>query len=523
MTTQSTSSFSPLRAYLWPIHSFELRKFLPLFGMGFFIGFNYNILRNMKDALLLTAESSGAEVIPFVKVWGIVPVAFFLTFLYSRLNNRMSRDRVFYVMILIFLSFFALFTFVIFPFSNDLHLHKTADFLQGVLPSGCKGLIAMLRYWTFSSFYIMSELWSSTILSMLFYSFLNEVVHLGEAKRFYGLIAVGLNLSTISAGQVAYFLCGNYCHTLFHFKDNPWEETLILLTVVVLISGVSILGIYRYVAKKVLSEGDQHKNWLKKGDDKMSMRENFKILGRSKYLFCIAAIVLAYNLVIVLQEVLWKDQVKQLYPNPNDFASYMGLVTTVTGVISFFTSLLVSTQSIRKFGWTFTALLTPVILLITSIGFFGFFFDIPFFIGVLTMLGTSPLAVVVFFGSFQNCLCRAAKYTVFDATKEVAFIPLDSATKFKGKAAIDGVGSRLGKSGASLVYQGLLLSFSSLAATVPVVAGVLFAVIIGWIGAAWSLGKQFTVLSGKSQEALPVKGQVAEDEKTPAPATELVH
>lgn len=505
MKSQVSSPFSPLRGYLWPIHSYELRKFLPLFIMGFFIGFNYNILRNMKDALLLTAESSGAEVIPFVKVWGIVPGAILMTYLYSRLNNRMSRNRVFYAMIFVFLAFFAIFTFGIFPMSHRLHMHETADFLQGILPAGCKGLIAMVRYWTFSSFYIMSELWSSTILSMLFYSFLNEVVRLGEAKRFYGLIALGLNLSTISAGQVAYFLCGNFCHTFFQFKENPWEQTLILLTFVVIASGLAILGIYRHLAKNVLNdEAYANTVWMKKGEEKMSMRENFAVIGRSKYLLCIAIIVLSYNLIIVLQEVLWKDQVKHLYPNPNDFAAYMGQVTTVTGVISFLTSLLVSTQSIRKFGWTFTALLTPVILLATSIGFFLFFFDnsSTMLVSVLGMLGTSPLAVVVFFGSFQNCLCRAAKYTVFDATKEMAFIPLDSEMKFKGKAAIDGIGSRIGKSGGSLVYQALLLVFASLSATVPIVACVLFIVIIGWIGAVWSLGKQFKLKAIASSEEI---------------------
>ncbi len=504
MKTSIASSFSPLRAYLWPIHYHELRKFLPLFLMGFFIGFNYNILRNMKDALLLTAEASGAEVIPFVKVWGIVPGAFLMTFLYSRLNNRMSRDRLFYAMIFIFLGFFAVFTFAIFPYSNALHLNQTADFLQGVLPAGCKGLIAMIRYWTFSSFYIMSELWSSTILSMLFYGFLNEVVRLGEAKRFYGLIAAGLNVSTITAGQVAYFLCGNYCHTIFHFKTNPWEDTLVLLTIVVLFSGVAILAIYRYMSKNVLKEeGAVHSSWMEKSTVRMSMRENFAMLGRSKYLLCLAIIVIAYNIVIVLSEVLWKDQVKQLYPNPNDFAGYMGQVTTVTGIISLFTSLFISSQSIRKMGWTFTALLTPVILLVTSIGFFAFFFDNSTLVSVLALLGTSPLAIVVFFGSFQNSLCRAAKYTVFDATKEVAFIPLDTETKLKGKAAIDGVGSRLGKSGGSLIYQGLLLSFASLTASVPVVACVLFAVIIGWIGAAWSLGKQFNSFTDKMTDMKP--------------------
>jgi len=142
---RSKGEFSPLRAYFWPIHAYELRKFLPLLAMAFFIGFNYNILRNMKEAFLVTAEDGGAAVLPFIKVWGIVPGAFLLTFLYSRLNNCLKRDQVFYVMILIFLGFFTLFTFFIYPVQSRLHPHATANFLQSHLPAGFKGLIAMFR------------------------------------------------------------------------------------------------------------------------------------------------------------------------------------------------------------------------------------------------------------------------------------------------------------------------------------------------------------------------------------------
>ncbi|MFN0065493.1 MAG: Npt1/Npt2 family nucleotide transporter [Chlamydiales bacterium] len=504
-------TFSPLRAYLWPIHSFELKKFIPLFFLAFFIGFNYNILRNMKDALLVTAESSGAEVLPFIKVWGILPGAFLMTFVYSRLNNRLTRDRVFYAMVAIFLLFFALFTFAIYPLRDILHPHATADFFQAHLPTGFKGLIAMFRYWTFSSFYIMSELWSSAILSMLFWGFANEVTRLCEAKRFYGLIAIGLNLAAINSGQVAVFLTGNFVRTHLNWGTDSWHQTIILLTTVVISSGLVILVIYRHLTKRVLPLTDSATvASLKKDKIKMSMRENFAFLGRSKYLLLIAIIVLAYNVVINLIEVIWKDQVRQLYPNPNDFTSYMSQVTTVTGIISFFTSFLISGQVIRKFGWTLGAMITPVILLLTSVGFFFFFFGQSTMTGVLAMLGTSPLALVVLFGSAQNCLARASKFTLFDSTKEMAFIPLSMESKLKGKAAIDGVGSRLGKSGGSFVHQGLLLIFSTIAASAHIVAAILFGVIILWIAAVLSLGKQFKKIA-VTPEPEPVKVPAAEE------------
>jgi AAA family ATP:ADP antiporter len=487
--------------------------------MAFFIGFNYYILRNMKEALLVTAEFSGAEVIPFIKVWGILPGALMITFFYSRLNNKLSRDRVFYTMIAVFLTFFALFTFVIYPMQDVLHPHQSANFLQTTLPAGFKGFIAMYRYWTFSSFYIMSELWSSAILSMLFWGFANEVTLLGEAKRFYGLIAIGLNLAAITSGQVSVFLTGETLRKYLIIKENIWDQSLILLTYAVLGSGILILIIYRYLTGKVLPEEDIHDATVsskKAPKIHMSMRKNFAYLARSKYLLYIAVIVLSYNIVINLTEVIWKDQVKQLYPTPNEYNGYMSQITTMTGIISFFGSLFISGQMIRKWGWTATAVMIPIVLAVTSVGFFFTFFGSSLFAGLVVALGTSPLALVVFFGSAQNCLCRAAKFTLFDATKEMAFIPLSKEGKLKGKAVIDGVGSRLGKSGGSMIHQILLICFTTISASAHIVAILLFVVIGFWAAAVLALGKEFNQLTGHKpvptpEPVTPLKVEEAEE------------
>lgn len=465
--------------------------------MAFFIGFNYNILRNMKDALLITAESSGAEVLPFIKVWGIVPAALVMTFVYSRLNNRLRRDQVFYAMIGIFLAYFTLFAFVLFPIRDHLHPHELANFLQGALPPGFKGLIAMFRYWTYSSFYIMSELWSSTVLSMLFWGFANEVTRLGEAKRFYGLIAIGLNLAAISSGQVSVFLSGSFAHSLFSLSPNPWHNTMILLTIAILLSGFAIMWIYRYLTQYVFTRQQYSSEALNKEAPKirLSLRESFSYLARSKYLISISVIVLSYNVAINLLEVIWKDRVSALYPNPMDYNAYMSQITTITGIISLVSSMFISGQMIRKGGWTFTALVTPLIFVVTSIGFFTFLFGNQALLGIVSMLGISPLLLVVFFGAAQNCLCRAAKFTLFDSTKEMAFIPLSVEMKLKGKTVIDGIGSRLGKSGGSLIHQTLLIVFSSIAASAHIVAGILFVVSLFWISAVLTLGKQFNALT----------------------------
>lgn len=500
-TPVGAPQFSQWRRYLWPVHTFELKKLIPMLLIFFFISFDYNILRTLKDSLLITAKGSGAEVIPFVKVWAMFPGAILMTVLFTWLSNRLQRDTVFYIMISIFLVYFAVFTFILFPIRDYIHPHALADKMAEVLPLGFKGLIAMFRYWTFTLFYVMSELWSSTVLSVLFWGFANQVTKIDEAKRFYGLFGVGANFSGIFAGQASVFCC-NYTRNggFVPIGEDAWHQSLVLMVTLILIAGGLTLFCFRWLNTHVLTEKryfDPEKI-ASEGEvkGKLSFKQSLSYLLNSKYLLLIACVVVSYNLVINLTEVLWKHQVKELYPNPNDYTVYMNHIVSIIGCVATISSLFVAGNAIRKCGWTFTALLTPVILFLTSIGFFGFFFLEQLYPDlVISFLGLTPLSIVAFFGSAQNILSRGAKYSVFDATKEMAFVPLKPETKLVGKAAIDGICSRFGKSGGSVIHQGFLIFFATISASAPYVAIVLFGVIIIWSFAVQRLGRQFNLLA----------------------------
>jgi AAA family ATP:ADP antiporter len=86
----------------------------------------------------------------------------------------------------------------------------------------------------------------------------------------------------------------------------------------------------------------------------------------------------------------------------------------------------------------------------------------------------------------------------------MAFVPLSPECKLKGKAMIDGLGSRLGKSGGSVIHQTLLLTFATISASAPYVAAFLLSAMVVWIVATRVLGKQFTELTATPHAPLTV-------------------
>src|ERR1700733_4241622 len=97
MNSMLEAEFGTWRSILWPIRAEESRKLIPMRIMECLIVFCYDLLRNMKDAVVVTA--AGAEVIPFIKVWALLPGAILITCIFTALSNSYSQERVFYIII----------------------------------------------------------------------------------------------------------------------------------------------------------------------------------------------------------------------------------------------------------------------------------------------------------------------------------------------------------------------------------------------------------------------------------------
>ena len=73
MSRENKDQFGLFRSIFWPVHRSEVKKVLSMLLLLFLLCVSYGVLRNLKDTIILTAKHSGAEVIPFIKVWGMLP------------------------------------------------------------------------------------------------------------------------------------------------------------------------------------------------------------------------------------------------------------------------------------------------------------------------------------------------------------------------------------------------------------------------------------------------------------------
>lgn len=491
-SSSNEPGFSKLRAFFWPIHDYELKKFIPMLSIFFLISFNYSVLRNMKDTLVVTA--AGAEIIPFLKFACVIPMAIVFMVFYAKLSNILNTEKLFYAAIAPFLIFFVAFALFLYPYRDLLQPTDLVAYLQNMLPQNdaIKGLLSILTHWTFALFYVMAELWGSVALSLLFWGFANQITKVNEAKRFYALFGLGANIALIAAGPVIKFIADLGKNTPAGVDSFKIAINFLMGTATV--ATVLILAIYYWMNRKVLTDSrfySPEEVQTKKKKAKMSLMQSFKYLAQSKYLTCIAILVFAYGMAIVLIEVTWKSQLKLQFPNSNEYLKFMANYSMATGFTTVFLLLFVSGQVIRKLGWGFAALITPVILLISGTGFFTFIIFKDTFEPLLQNYGFTALAVAVAFGTVQNVISKAAKYSLFDPTKEMTYIPLDKESKVKGKAAIDVVGARLGKAGGSITQIILIALIGPLQVVTPYIAGILLLIILAWIGAAKSLSKQF--------------------------------
>jgi AAA family ATP:ADP antiporter len=345
----------------------------------------------------------------------------------------------------------------------------------------------------------MSELWGSSMVSLMFWRFANDVTSLKESKRFYSMFGFVANGALIVSGTVLTNVKGGGGS-----GTDQWSALPYLIAAVV-VSCVLIIALYYWLNNVVLKDPRYYNpNEVKKSKkkEKMSLADSMKYIFRSRYLGYIVLLIICYGVSINLVEVMWKDQASLLYPTKNEFNAFMGGVQIYTGLATI-AFMLIGANILRKCTWFVGAMVTPITFFVTGLIFFAFIiFKNELEPVVSSIGGITVLGVVTSVGLIQNVLGKGVKYSLFDPTKEMCYIPLDDELKSKGKAAVEVIGGRAGKSGGALiqfVLLNLIFIGSSLVQLAPIIASLFACIMLLWFVAVRGLNKKFLAATADTE------------------------
>lgn len=482
-------------SHIVPLEKHEWKKFLPMAFMMFFTLFNATVLRSLKDALIV--PNIGAEAISFTKLYAVTPCAILFMLVYARMTASLKAQTIFYSFAGFFLVYFVAFTYVLYPYRDiiqpnpetlaALEQTKLNLVLFDLDLAHFKWFIKLYGSWTFVMFYVLAELWTSIMLSLLFWQFANHTTQTSEAKRFYPMFGLIGNIGLIASGfSIQYFASKTYM-----------VDALVMLAAFAV---VMIMALYYHINTDVLTDPRYAPVHTvassKKEKPALSFFEGLKVILSSKYIGLIVVLLLAYGMSINLVEGPWKAKVRELYPTQETYLHFMGGLQKYTGTTTMIIMFL-GAHILKRIKWYTGAMLTPLIVLITGTGFFALVVFDKYaneFFGTFANIATlSPLFIAVQLGLWQNATAKGTKYAFFDATKEMAYIPVDKELQTKGKAAADVVASRFAKSFGAVIQSTLFIIFPAATfATITPYLMIIFLVIVGcWIVGVRLLSKEY--------------------------------
>jgi len=267
--------------------------------------------------------------------------------------------------------------------------------------------------WVSIAFYLWGILVGSLLISQ-FWSLANDIYDARQAKRLFGFIGGGASLGGIVGAGIA----GQYARAI-------GTNNLLLVAAV-------LLGLCGLVVSTIARREKPSAAEPQESDEKgMSPREAIKLFFQSKH-FQIIALVISFAAIgagIIEQQL--NMAVQEAIPGKDARTAFLGNVIFYSSIAGFFIQMTLTSRVHRLLGIGFALLLLPVSLGGTAVLMLA-----------IPALWTSTTARV---------LDTALRYTVDKTTREILFMPLPTALKYRAKPFADVAVDRFAKGVGSAV------------------------------------------------------------------------
>jgi ATP:ADP antiporter, AAA family len=474
-----------------PFPRYGIKNFVAMSALMFCILCSQSFLRVLKDSVIISEIN--VEIIAFIKLYFVLPMAGLFVIFYGKISNKLPYTQIYYCILTLFLAFFLLFAFFLYPNASLIHINNETVIAFASKFPGIKWYALLLGNWSYTLFYVLAELWPDVMYVFLFWQLANRITSSHQAKNLYPMLSFFGNTSVVLTGILVTQLSSMDCWIYRAFSGVESKYVLVRFCVSLLvIIGLFSMYLVHLISVKIVK--DPHLYMSKPAESlKISTIEGFKYVTRSRLLWLIVLCSTSFYFGMNLVEVLWKAKIRELHPSVEAYSHLISLCTTWTGVTTMIMNA-VGKNLMRYFSWKTIFSISPVIMTISGLAFFLVsVFPVHFVYLQSAYVAVSALQLAVFVGALQSVLAKGVKYSLWDISKEMLYIPLDYNMKTRGKAATDLVGSKLGKALSGLVPVVLLScsGFANYISMAPIIM-VIFVIICGvWFFGVQLLSKEY--------------------------------
>lgn len=259
------------------------------------------------------------------------------------------------------------------------------------------------------AFYISAELFASFAIGILFWVLANQSFTLQEAKLaypFFGFIGLLVNLST------------SFLIDMLN-RENIADQ-------IAMICGVSATAVlmlsFVFHAKQIGSPVE-----------KKEQASNTNVYN---YLGLIFLIILSFHLHQYTTDIVFKKEAGNLFVNPFEYSIFMAdfsMKIRNDAIPLFF----ISFWMVYTFGWFKSAIILPIFILLSTLLIASTFRYDSLKLLLSTTFGIPPKESLVWLMASQKIIITGIAPTLFITIKEMAFIALPYSARAKGKVSVD--------------------------------------------------------------------------------------
>ncbi|KAF7698642.1 ADP,ATP carrier protein 1 [Cucumispora dikerogammari] len=462
----------------FPIAKPEYGKFFRFIGLIFCISLVYSSTREMKEYYII--EKMNPSIIAYIKLLLVTPTIVVVSIGVAVLLKHFELRSVFKAFILFFIAFFVVFGLILLPNRKSFEISQFASIdaasdnrfqFFGLLP--LYSLFSMFCYYISTLFFILSEIYATTLFGFLLFAYFNSYTTIKQFKRFIPLILISANVGLFFSGLL-FGLIISFKKKMNYVTKGYVDSTLYCGYAVVLLTAYFITrGLDKHIDNPLF----EAPVIARRRRAELSTTETIKLLFSAKLVLGLSVIVLFYNIMVNLTEADYKASVKaysefySLDESGGDaqlkYQQVAQIVTALSVIVLLLSPL---KRSVDILGWTFVGLITPIIMTVGAITVVSLFLinysfrnEPPngwFYSLLRTILPAKNPEEDAFSRGFMNfslwvaCLTiaqfKTLKYAFFDVAKETLSMRIDPENRAKYKSVYDGMCGKVGKSISSL-------------------------------------------------------------------------